>query len=83
MPLDELLANYRPGSQDAPWTWDDEYSDLWNRDREKMTELAATIAADGIREPILLGTDGRIWDGHHRICIAIHTHHRTVPVTDP
>jgi hypothetical protein len=21
--------------------------------------------------PVLLGSDGRVWDGHHRICIAI------------
>lgn len=23
-----------------------------------------------MKYPILLGTDGRVWDGHHRLCVA-------------
>jgi len=30
-------------------------------------------------EPILLGPDGRVWNGHHRICIAIRRHLAVIP----
>jgi hypothetical protein len=68
MPLDELLARWRPGSYEQPWTWDDEDEDIWTHPHTPA--LAAHIAAEGIQEPVLLGRDGRVWDGHHRICVA-------------
>jgi hypothetical protein len=66
--LDELVAHWRPGSYDPPWTWADEDEEVWSHDHTPA--LAADITTEGIRRPVLLGPDGRVWDGHHRICIA-------------
>lgn len=68
MSVDELLAGWRPGSYDGAWTWDDEDEEVWSHPH--TPGLAAQIAAEGIRTPVLLSRDGRVWDGHHRICIA-------------
>lgn len=35
-----------------------------------------------IEQPICLGTDGRIWDGHHRIVAAIRLGFTSLPVED-
>lgn len=76
--LDHLLGTFAVGS--APWSWQDEYDDLTKRDTAEMEVLIASIRVDGIREPILLGSDGRVWDGHHRIVIATHLGFKEVPV---
>ena len=74
--LDHLLGVYAVGSGD--WSWQDEYDDLI--DQPGTQKLLARIRDEGIREPILLGTDGRVWDGHHRIVIAMHLGLDSVPV---
>lgn len=74
--LDHLLGVYRVGS--GGWSWYKEYDKLIRQtDTQK---LLARIRNEGIREPILLGTDGRVWDGHHRIVIAMHLGMDSVPV---
>lgn len=74
--LDRLIGVYGVGSGD--WAWFEEYGNLINQpDTQK---LLARIREEGIREPILLGTDGRVWDGHHRIVIAMHLGLDSVPV---
>lgn len=74
--LDHLIGVYRVGSGD--WAWFEEYGNLINQpDTRKLLDR---IQAEGIREPILLGTDGRVWDGHHRIVIAMHLGLDSVPV---
>lgn len=47
---------------------------------ERLDELATSIQAEGIREPVLLGNDGRVWDGHHRIVVAMRLGIESVPV---
>ena len=74
--LDHLLGVYRVGSGDWPWT--QEYDNLI--DQPGTQKLLARIKTEGIREPILLGNDGRVWDGHHRIVIAMHLGLDSVPV---
>lgn len=74
--LDHLLGVYAVGSGDWPWT--EEYDRLI--DQPGTQKLLARIRDEGIREPILLGTDGRVWDGHHRIVIAMHLGLDSVPV---
>lgn len=92
-PLDRVLAEWRPGSADDDWTWDDEELDLLAapcmcatpigedgiealvdcgtpghyqlRLEERMREVGGWFDA-----PALLGPDGRVWDGHHRITAA-------------
>lgn len=73
---DHLLGVYHVGSGD--WTWQEEYDDLI--DEYKQQELIQRIAAEGIQKPVLLGDDGRVWDGHHRIVAAMHIGIDEVPV---
>jgi hypothetical protein len=74
MPLAVLQATWRPGSRDdpnEPWTWADEAADLWARDADLLTTMQAKAVRTGeLDGPVLLGHDGRVWDGHHRITIA-------------
>lgn len=74
--LDHLLGVYSVGSGDWPWT--EEYDNLV--DQPDTQKLLTRIRVEGIRETILLGTDGRIWDGHHRIVVAMHLGLDSVPV---
>lgn len=71
VPVTQILAFWKPGSQGPEWTWADEYNDLIPRiahiEHRYLTE-GPDFADD---EPVLLGNDGRVWDGHHRICLAI------------
>lgn len=69
MNLYELINNYRPGSND--WDWTSEYLDLISRDWAKIDSLMVSISEEGIKTPVLLGPDGRVWDGHHRIVAAL------------
>lgn len=77
MNLKRLMKNYRPGSYDPPWGWRDEASDLLPR---LESALIKDIAKNGILTPVLLGDDGRVWDGHHRIVIALSLGLSSVPV---
>jgi hypothetical protein len=71
-PLAEILTFWAPGS--AAWPWSDEYSVLVD---DPVTErIRQRVRSEGIgfadaTAPVLLGSDGRVWDGHHRIVIAI------------
>lgn len=78
VPLDAVLAVFRDGDEIG---WDVEFTELWRGDPERMEELRLSILAEGIREPILLGRDGRVWDGHHRLAVAHRIRYATVPVT--
>jgi len=71
----QIITFWRPGSGD--WSWADEYADVMSQ--ERTTEIYRRVDAEGISfidsvAPVLLGNDGRVWDGHHRICIAIQRH---------
>lgn len=64
-----LISCVQVGSGD--WSWEQEFDILRSREHEDvMAELRPSIAQDGIRDAVLIGTDGRVWDGHHRICVA-------------
>lgn len=69
MSYDELTAKWRVGSGD--WSWEEEGRLLRspaNAHTSHLTELIEEAGA--ITDPVLLGTDGRVWDGHHRVVIA-------------
>jgi hypothetical protein len=66
--VDELMKRYRPGSSD--WSWAEEFVDIIDHDWEKIYILLHKIKRSGFLTPVLLGNDGRIWDGHHRILVA-------------
>ena len=78
MQLVDLMRDYRDGEEHG---WFTEFEWLRANDAEHLNALRADIAANGIRVPILLGNDGRIWDGHHRICAAYDLGLSDVPTT--
>jgi predicted unusual protein kinase regulating ubiquinone biosynthesis (AarF/ABC1/UbiB family) len=65
--VEELCRCYNVGSDD--WSWDQEAEWIYDENAEKMDRLREDIASNGQKEPVLLGSDGRVWDGHHRITI--------------
>ena len=78
MRLDVLLRDYRDGDERG---WDAEVEHLKAEHAHHLANLTVSIARDGIRVPILLGNDGRVWDGHHRLVVARETGIEWVPVT--
>ena len=69
-----ILTFWTPGSRDDDWTWNDEYRDLITKPETRY--IHRQIAQRGIgfadqTDPVLLGDDGRVWDGHHRIILAV------------
>lgn len=71
-PVAQIVTFWRPGSGD--WTWAEEYADVMTH--ERTAAIRERVETEGVafvdsHAPVLLGSDGRVWDGHHRICIAI------------
>jgi hypothetical protein len=71
-PVSHIVTFWQPGSHD--WTWADEYADLigdpvTERVRERVNSEGIAFADD--YAPVMLGSDGLVWDGHHRIVLAI------------
>lgn len=77
MKLDDILANYRDGDEHG---WDVEFDYLWSRETAYLDRLSTSIQETGMQEPILLGSDGRVWNGHHRLAIARSLGIESVPV---
>ncbi|MFC8986085.1 ParB N-terminal domain-containing protein [Streptomyces sp. NPDC057115] len=79
-PLRRILTEVRCGSAD--WSWDEEWADLDRRHAETgyLDTLEAQIRERGITMPVLIGSDGRLWDGHHRLRIAVRAGIEYVPV---
>lgn len=67
VPLDALLSVVRDGDEHG---WDVEFNELWQTQTPYMDMLATSIQETGINTPILIGSDGRVWDGHHRLAVA-------------
>jgi ParB-like chromosome segregation protein Spo0J len=73
------LARWCPGSED--WDWPSEWAEIAQHNAGvTLANLIGYIAVNGISEPVLLGDDGRVWDGHHRLMVARLLGIRTVPV---
>ena len=51
--------------------WPAQLRDLWTNHRCCLLSLLDSVVAVGFREPIQLGSDGRLWDGHHRVAVAL------------
>ncbi|MYS44090.1 ParB N-terminal domain-containing protein [Streptomyces sp. SID5998] len=79
-PLARVLAEVRCGSED--WSWDEEWADLDQRHAATgyLTWLEQQIRENGITMPVLIGSDGRLWDGHHRLRVAVRLGIGYVPV---
>jgi hypothetical protein len=77
--LVDLLATVPPGWHNESWSWDDEERDIRSRlclccgqpgHHQEQVE-ARIVAAGGVIEPVCIGDDGRLHDGHHRVVAAI------------
>lgn len=79
LPLSEVLATYEDGDGIG---WAAEFAYLRSTPEHvvRLDALRNSVASDGIRHPVTLGYDGRIWDGHHRLCVADELGLETVPV---
>lgn len=71
-----LLGHYIPGSGDWGWEWE---FVLCCRD-DYFGALVEDIKANGIQAPVVLGDDGRVWDGHHRITAAVLLRLDVIPI---
>lgn len=73
--LSDLLANFKPGSHDESWSWDDEEQDVLGRVciccgevGHYIAQLEAHLREHGLTEGVYLDFDrGVVGDGHHRI----------------
>jgi hypothetical protein len=79
-PLARILREVAVGSDD--WPWEEEWVDLDRRHKETgyLAKLEQQIRENGITMPVLIGSDGRLWDGHHRLRIASRLGIEYVPV---
>lgn len=63
-----FLGRYRDGDERG---WAAEFDWLRTHHADRLAQLhAAVSAAGGIVDPVEVGPDGRVWDGHHRLAIA-------------
>lgn len=89
MNLDELMRDYTPGSRRS---WAEEAIDLYSREclchhpGERgcyQRELASSLWREGrIAQPVCLGSDGRVWDGNHRIVAAWMLGYDEIPIEE-
>lgn len=72
------VLSYKDGDEHG---WETEFAHLRETHSDRLAELRESILKDGIKSPVVIGPDGRIWDGHHRLCVADELGLSTVPVT--
>lgn len=51
--------------------WPAQLRNLWTHHQACLLKLLDSVVAVGFREPIQIGFDGRLWDGHHRVAVAL------------
>lgn len=67
MRVNDIIDGYSTGDA-CPWV--DEFAYMLDCHGEQMAMLVNDIDRIGIENPIILGDDGRVWDGHHRLMAA-------------
>ena len=87
LPPSEIMERWRPGSYDPPWNWDDERQSLFEEECKccgavgtYQKRIIQKMQDGWFGEPIKLGDDGRLWDGHHRLLAAHALRVEKVPV---
>ncbi len=76
--VQNILELVKVGSM--PWSWEEEFADLDARDGKLLAELEESIKREGIKEPVIIGSDRRLWDGHHRVRVAVRLGLKEIPV---
>lgn len=76
MRLTDILAGWKPDSYALDKSWADEHFYLSTQDQVKTFEIRELILQKGfgfddLKKPIKLGNNGVVWDGHHRLVIAM------------
>lgn len=79
MKTTDLLSNFKDGNETG---WSAEFEWLWRFQSAHLFKLVRDIAVNGIQNPVLLGNDGRVWDGHHRIAAAVALGLEDIPTTE-
>lgn len=80
LPVDFVMDMWAPGPKYATLrTWSNVLTHL--RDEGELHLLAAEILRFEIHDPVLLGGDGRVWDGTRRIVAAYMKGVPTVPAS--
>lgn len=77
-PLAGFMETVSPGD---PHSWETEMAWIKEHHPQRLTDLTFDIAANGIQTPILIGTDFRCWDGHHRVTAAFDLGLENIPIT--
>lgn len=77
MSLAAILTNYADGDGIG---WSAEFAYLRTFHADRIADVTASVAREGFKEPIYLGYDGRVWDGHHRLAVAEALNWKTLPV---
>lgn len=80
--LSSLLVVFQPGDYPER-SWSEEFEWLWKNDAHRMKSIKRQVKEHGLDsfdDPILLGSDGRVWDGHHRLAVAMKLGIKEVPV---
>lgn len=66
--VETFLLRYRDGDERG---WEAEFDWLRSHHADRLAQLRAAVEAEGrIVEPVQVGPDGRVWDGHHRVMVA-------------
>lgn len=77
MSLQEIFTSYQDGDGVG---WPGALAWVRTYHAAKIADLTIDIAKNGFKEPIYLGHDGRVWDGHHRLAVAEALNWKHVPV---
>ena len=67
MTAEYLMESVRDGDEIG---WPATLRRIWTDDRERTLRLLDWVLSTGFLQPVLIGTDGRLWDGHHRVAVA-------------
>jgi hypothetical protein len=81
VPLAEFLAWTEPGDRD--WSWNSQFRYLQDPDNghtDRLREIFWSLTYDGQKEPVQVGPDSRLWDGHHRVWALVASGARTIRV---
>jgi ParB-like chromosome segregation protein Spo0J len=65
--LQDVLDNYQDKGDRG---WETLFRNLRVESNEEIDNLATSIQEEGIKEPIILGEDGYVWEGRSRLCVA-------------
>lgn len=79
MSLQEILTTYQDGDGIG---WPAAFAWVRTYHAAKIADLTIDVAANGFLEPVALGSDGRVWDGHHRLAVAEALNWKSLPVVE-